>query len=173
MALCALCRSMILSAASPGYTPMNRAGIMAKYFARSLAMLNVVRLPLVMSSCFPIRTISISFVGEESRSTILPASFAAWVPVFMATATSACASAGASFVPSPVIATRCPFLCSSRIISSLPSGVACARKSSTPASAAIAAAVIGLSPVIITVLIPIFRRSANFSFTPDLIISFK
>ena len=39
---------------------------------------------------------------------MLPASLAAWVPVFMATPTSACASAGASLVPSPVIATRWP-----------------------------------------------------------------
>jgi hypothetical protein len=39
---------------------------------------------------------------------MLPASFAACVPLFMATATSACARAGASLVPSPVIATRRP-----------------------------------------------------------------
>ena len=39
---------------------------------------------------------------------MFPASFAACVPVFMATPTSACASAGASFVPSPVIATSRP-----------------------------------------------------------------
>jgi hypothetical protein len=39
---------------------------------------------------------------------MLPASLAAWVPVFIATATSAWASAGASLVPSPVIATRRP-----------------------------------------------------------------
>ena len=83
---------------------------MAKYFATSLAIEKVVRLPLVIKSCLPMRTISISFVGDESRSTILPASFAACVPVFIATATSACASAGASFVPSPVIATRCPLV---------------------------------------------------------------
>ena len=61
--------------------------------------------PRVMSSCLPISTMSMSFVGSESRSTMLPASFAACVPVFIATPTSACASAGASFVPSPVIAT--------------------------------------------------------------------
>lgn len=53
-------------------------------------------------------TISRSFVGLESRSTMFPASFAACVPEFIATATSACASAGASLVPSPVIATRWP-----------------------------------------------------------------
>ena len=39
---------------------------------------------------------------------MLPASLAACVPVFIATATSACASAGASLVPSPVIATMRP-----------------------------------------------------------------
>ena len=44
---------------------------------------------------------------------MLPASFAAWVPVFMATPTSAWASAGASLVPSPVIATSLPLACSS------------------------------------------------------------
>ncbi len=43
---------------------------------------------------------------------MLPASFAADVPVFIATPTSACASAGASLVPSPVIATRLPPACS-------------------------------------------------------------
>ena len=43
---------------------------------------------------------------------MLPASLAAWVPVFMATPTSAWASAGASLVPSPVIATSFPARCS-------------------------------------------------------------
>ena len=38
---------------------------------------------------------------------MLPASLAAWVPEFIATATSAWASAGASLVPSPVMATSC------------------------------------------------------------------
>ena len=53
---------------------------------------------------------------------MLPASRAAWVPVFIATPTSAWASAGASLVPSPAIATSRPSLCSSRISSSLRSG---------------------------------------------------
>ena len=100
----------------------------------SLATENVVSAPRVMSSCLPISTMSMSFVGFESRSTMLPASFAADVPVFIATPTSACASAGASLVPSPVIATRRPPSCSRRISASLSSGVASARKSSTPAS---------------------------------------
>ena len=90
---------------------------------------------------------------------MLPASRAAMVPVFIATPTSACASAGASLVPSPHIATSLPCACSSRISFSFVSGVAWARKSSTPASAAIAAAVSGLSPVIITVRMPIRRSS--------------
>jgi hypothetical protein len=83
--------------------------MMAKYLATSLAMLKVVSAPRVISICLPISTISISLVGLESRSTMLPASLAACVPVFMATATSACARAGASLVPSPVIATSRTF----------------------------------------------------------------
>src|SRR5665811_1752773 len=82
---------------------------MAKYFATSLAMLKVVSAPRVIRSCLPMPTISISFVGSLSRSTMLPASRAAMVPVFIATPTSACARAGASLVPSPVIATSLPF----------------------------------------------------------------
>ena len=136
----------------------NTAGRIAKYFATSLAIENVVSAPRVISSCLPTSTISISFVGLESRSTMLPASRAACVPVFMATPTSACASAGASLVPSPVIATSRPSACWSRISASFASGVASARKSSTPASSAILAAVSRLSPVTITVRMPIARR---------------
>ncbi len=102
--------------------------MMAKYLATSLAMLNVVSAPRVISSCLPISTISISLVGFESRSTMLPASLAAWVPVFMATATSAWASAGASLVPSPVMATSRPSAWYSRISLSLASGVACGQE---------------------------------------------
>src|SRR3954447_9482741 len=116
--------------------------MIAKYFATSLAIEKVVSAPRVIKSCLPISTTSISLVGFESRSTMLPASRAACVPVFMATPTSACASAGASLVPSPHIATSLPLACSARMSLSLSSGVAWARKSSTPASAAIAAAVI-------------------------------
>src|SRR5512140_12216 len=71
--------------------------MIAKYFATSLAIENVVSAPRVTSICLPTSTISSSFVGFESRSTMLPASFAACVPEFIATATSAWASAGASF----------------------------------------------------------------------------
>ena len=65
------------------------AGRMAKYLATSFAIENVVRAPRVIRSCLPTSTISISFVGFESRSTMLPASRAAWVPVFIVTPTSA------------------------------------------------------------------------------------
>ena len=104
---------------------------------------------------------------------MLPASLAAWVPEFIATATSAWASAGASLVPSPVIATSRPSACVLRISASFASGVASARKSSMPASAAMAAAVSGLSPVIITVRMPMRRSSAKRSRIPPLTMSFS
>src|SRR5439155_671776 len=75
---------------------MNIAGMIAKYFATSLAIENVVNTPRVISICLPISTTSRSLVGFESRSTMLPASLAACVPVFIATPTSACASVGDS-----------------------------------------------------------------------------
>ena len=68
---------------------MNIAGMIAKYFATSFAIENVVSAPRVISNCLPIATTSISFVGLLSRSTMLPASLAAIVPVFMARPTSA------------------------------------------------------------------------------------
>ena len=48
--------------------------MMAKYLATSLAMLKVVSEPRVISICLPMRTISMSLVGLESRSTMFPAS---------------------------------------------------------------------------------------------------
>src|SRR5512144_1235532 len=156
MALSGVASRIKFREVSTGYVEAKAAGMMAKYLATSLAMLKVVSAPRVIRSCLPISTISISLVGLLSRSIMLAASRAGWVPVFIATATSAWASAGASLVPSPVIATSRPPVWYSRISLSLVSGVACAKKSSTPASAAIAAAVSGLSPVIITVLMPIF-----------------
>ena len=104
---------------------------------------------------------------------MLPASLAAWVPVFMATPTSDWASAGASFVPSPVIATSRPLACSSLISSILRSGVASARKSSTPDSLAMTAAVTGLSPVIMIERMPMRRSSTNRSSMPPLTMSFR
>ena len=166
-------RRMTLMSSSTGKTPMNIAGMMAKYLATSLATENVVSAPRVISSCLPISTISISFVGSESRSTMLPASLAACVPVFIATPTSAWASAGASLVPSPVMAISRPPDCSFLISAILSSGVASARKSSTPASVAIARAVSGLSPVIITVRMPIARSSSKRVRMPSLTTSLR
>ena len=147
--------------------------MIAKYLAMSFAMENVVSAPRVISSCLPISTISISLVGSESRSTMLPASLAADVPVLMATPTSAWARAGASLVPSPVIATSRPPSCSRRIRASLSSGLASARNSSTPASSAIALAVSGLSPVIMIVRMPIRRISSNRARIPCLTMSLR
>src|SRR5258705_303454 len=101
-----LARCMTLSAFSCGYVVTNAAGMMAKYLATSLAMLNVVSAPRVISICLPVSTTSMSLVGLESRSTMLPASLAACVPVFMATATSACASPGAELAPADVDAAH-------------------------------------------------------------------
>src|SRR5499433_4098709 len=108
IALWGVASRMMLSVSSAGYVVANAAGMIAKYLATSLAMLNVVSAPRVISICLPVSTTSSSLVGLESRSIMLPASLAAWVPVFMATATSAWASAGASLVPSPVMATSRP-----------------------------------------------------------------
>ena len=91
----------------------------------------------------------------------------------MATPTSACARAGASFVPSPVMATIRPLDCSSLMSAIFASGVASARKSSTPASSAITAAVTRLSPVIMIVRMPMRRSSSNRSLMPPLTMSFK
>ncbi len=55
----------------------------------------------------------------------------------------------------------------------LSSGVASARKSSTPASSAIAAAVSGLSPVIITVRMPIARSWSKRSRMPGFTVSLR
>ena len=166
-------RCMMLSLFSAGYVAMNIAGMIAKYLATSFAIENVVKAPRVMSSCLPMATTSMSFVGLLSRSTMLPASRAAVVPVFMARPTSACASAGASLVPSPVIAIMRPPACSFLMYSSLSFGVACARKSSTPASEAMAAAVSGLSPVTITERMPMARSCAMRSFMPTLTMSLR
>ena len=147
------------------------AGTIAKYFATSLAIEKVVIEPRVIRSCLPIAMTSSSLVGSESRSTMLAASLAADVPLFIASPTSAWASAGASFVPSPVIATRWPSACSSRMNRILSSGLASAMKSSTPASRAMVAAVRGLSPVTMTVRMPILRNSAKRSTRPSLTVS--
>ncbi len=112
IALSGLCNPIIFNPCKAGMAVINKAGMMAKYLATSLAMEKVVSVPLVIKSCFPISTISINLVGSLSKSTMFPASLAAWVPLFMATPTLAWAKAGASLVPSPIIATNLPSACS-------------------------------------------------------------
>ena len=79
--------------------------------------------------------------------------------------TSARARAGASLMPSPIMATRCPCFLSSSIAVTLSSGIRSARTSSTPNSAATARAVASLSPVSITIrLTPVcfnFKRASR------------
>ena len=60
---CGVFRSMMLSAFNTGNVPANIAGMIAKYFATSFAIENVVSAPRVISNCLPISTISISLVG--------------------------------------------------------------------------------------------------------------
>ena len=84
------------------------------------------------------------------------ASIAISVPAPMAMPISARVRAGASFIPSPTIATLpCSFR--ERITASLPSGRTPAITSSTPACAPTAFAVRSLSPVSITTRMPMFR----------------
>ena len=114
---------IMLSLFTCGRATAKTAGIIAKYLATSFTMLNVVMAPRVIRSCFPIETTGISFDGSLSRSTMFAASLAACVPLFIASPTSACANAGASLVPSPVIATSLPSACSLPTMSILSSGL--------------------------------------------------
>ena len=57
------CRFMMSNGLSHGSVAANKAGMMAKYLARSLAIENVVSAPRVISNCLPISTTSISLVG--------------------------------------------------------------------------------------------------------------
>src|SRR5205823_5813585 len=50
---CGVCNRMMLSAFSTGKVPANIAGIMAKYFATSFAIENVVKDPRVINYCLP------------------------------------------------------------------------------------------------------------------------
>ena len=90
-------------------------------------------------------------------------------PVPMAMPTSALASAGASLMPSPAIATTAPLRCRSSIKSSFSSGRRPARTSSMPSCAATALAVVALSPVAMTILSPSAWSRAIASALPVLI----
>ena len=160
----------MFSAFNCGYVAANAAGIMAKYFATSLAMLKVVSEPRVISICLPMCTTSISLVGLESRSSHLARFFrrlGAGVHRHRDIGLSPAPEHGGcrrrSSPPNGLPPDTDESSCAAR-----PPVSASARKSSTPASAAMAAAVRRLSPVIITVLMPILRswakRSLNTAF---------
>ncbi len=72
----------------------------------------------------------------------------------MAMPTWACARAGASFMPSPAMATKEPSSCRLFTFSPLSCGRTSANTSSIPSFSATACAVLRLSPVIITMRIP-------------------
>ena len=108
--------------------------------------MSVARLSLIAAET----SVSLLFIR-----TISAASIAISVPAPIAIPTSARVSAGASFIPSPTIATL-PRLFNFRIVSSFPSGRTPAITSSTPTCFPIAFAVRSLSPVSITIRIPIF-----------------
>jgi hypothetical protein len=83
-----------------------------------------------------------------------PASTATSVPAPMAIPMSAVASAGASFTPSPTIATFFPCACSSRTLDALSSGSTSAKTVSIPRSSATASATAWASPVSIATSMP-------------------
>src|SRR5438874_2570099 len=133
------------NAFSSGTVDANNTGMIAKYFATSFAMLNVVTAPRVISNCFPSITTSMILAGFDSRSTMFAASFAAWVPEFIAKPTSAIAKAGASLVPSPIIATILVSARSRFTLRYLSSVLASGCYSSIPTSVAMLLAVTGPS----------------------------
>ena len=93
------------------------------------------------------------------------------VPVPMAMPTSACASAGASLMPSPTIPTIF-FSCCKRLISpALSAGKTSAKTLVMPTCAATAAAVRWLSPVIITTASPNFCSDSMASLDSALSVS--
>ena len=152
----------------------NSAGMMAKYLATSLAIEEggEERPEEIEELLADLDNLDeLGRVGVEVDH--VAGSLAATVPVFMATPTSAWAKAGASLVPSPVMAISLPPPCSARISSIFRSGVAQARKSSTPASLAMAAAVSGLSPVIMTMRMPMRRSWSKRSRMPPLTMSLR
>jgi len=103
---------------------MNIAGRMAKYLATSLAIEKVVIAPRVNQQLLADRD-DLDQLGRVRVQVDHVGRFLAGeVPLFMASPTSAWATAGASFVPSPVMATRWPSACSARMRAILSSGLA-------------------------------------------------
>jgi len=96
------------------------------------------------------------------RMRVMPAvSMATSVPVAIAMPTSAAASAGASLMPSPTIATTSPAARNSCTMVALSPGSTSARKSAMPSSRATASALPRLSPLSMTVFTPSACRRAT------------
>ena len=171
---CGVRRFMTFSLSSAGKVPTNIAGMIAKYFATSLAMENVVSEPAGdqqlladLDDLHQLRRVRVEvdhvagFLGRRRAGVHRDAD----VGLRERRARRSCRRRSSRRGRRP------PARCLIRAI--FVSGVASARKSSTPDSCAIAAAVSGLSPVIITVRIPIFRSWANRSTRPSLMMSFS
>ncbi len=117
MALLGLCKRMIFSGAMAGKVTINMAGMIAKYLATSLAMLNVVNEPRVMSQLLAdfddldeLGRIGVE-VDHFCRPPSRPASRCSWPRRHRHTGQRR----GIAFVPSPIIATMRPPDCSLRI----------------------------------------------------------
>ena len=91
------------------------------------------------------------------------------VPVPMAMPTSALASAGASLMPSPAIATLRPCACSRLTSAALSSGFTSPWTSSMPSARATACAVVAPSPVAITTRRPLACNAAMVGLAEGLI----
>jgi len=87
---------------------------------------------IVLRQCRAVRKVSASFDKSLPISTTSALSRAASVPDPIATPTDACINAGASLIPSPTMATLCPFSIIVRTKCNLSSGNSPATISSTP-----------------------------------------
>ena len=104
-------------------------------------------------------------------STISADSIAISCPAPIAIPTSAVVRAGASFIPSPIMATFLPCSCNSLIIVALSSGISCDLTCEMPSFFCIALAVFSLSPVSITVSMPAFLKPSIASALVSFILS--
>ncbi len=120
----------------------------------------------------PYSTTSMSLVGLLSRSTMLPASLAAAVPVFIASPTSAWANAGHRRRRRRPSRPFFPALLFPDVFELLRE-VSPAQEIVDPGHFGYGRPVRGLSPVTITVRIPIMRSSATRSSIPRLTTSFR
>ncbi len=106
--------------------------MIAKYFATSFAIENVVSAPRVISNCLPISTISMSFVGIRVEIDHVPGFLCRLRAGVHRDSDVGLRQRGASLVPSPVIATSLPSACSRLISAILSSGVASSEKVVNP-----------------------------------------